>query len=60
MGDYTVTVSNTFEADSHEDAVAQMVAWLLDNAGQVGYRVTRQAPSECDSVFIDAERIGIV
>lgn len=36
---YDVSVSNTFDAVSVEDAVMQMVVWLQDHAGSAGYRV---------------------
>jgi hypothetical protein len=54
--EYEVSIRNIFMAESPEDAVAQMAAWLNDNTYQAGYRVelTRR-PSE--SVFIDAEKI---
>ena len=52
--DYKVTVSCIFEATSPEDAVAQMVAWISDNAYSAGYRV--YVPGE-DSIFIDADTI---
>ena len=56
MDNYTVSVSNVFEAECHEDAIMQMVAWLLDNAGQAGYRVLKH--EECAyEIFIDAEDI---
>lgn len=52
--DYKVTVSCIFEAASPEDAVAQMVGWISDNAYSAGYRV--YPPGE-DSIFIDADDI---
>ena len=54
--EYTVSVANSFEADSPEDAVLQMVAWLYDVAGQAGYRVTWDDEG---STFIDAEDLSI-
>lgn len=39
MAEYTVQVSNIFEADSPEDAVLQMASWLIDWAYEAGYRV---------------------
>lgn len=53
--EYTVSVSNVFEASAPEDAVMQMAAWLDDYAYEAGYRVI----SETDSVFIDAETIEV-
>jgi hypothetical protein len=55
MAGYTVSVANTFEAESPEDAVAQMAAWLVDYAYGAGYRVVPEDGGE--SVFIDAEDI---
>jgi hypothetical protein len=55
--DYEVSVSNTFEAESPQDALSQMVAWVADHAYQIGYRVVdAEDPSRCN-VFIDAEDI---
>jgi hypothetical protein len=54
MQTYEVQVSNFFDAESAEDAVAQMVAWLIDNAHKAGYRVIHQ-PEE--SSFMDAEDV---
>lgn len=44
----------TFDADSPEDAVRQMVGWLGRNAGRVGMRVI-QAPEEW--TYVDAEDV---
>lgn len=55
MDDYIVSVSNAIRANSPEDAVAQMAAWLVDYAYEAGYRVESFAG---DSVFIDAETIN--
>lgn len=61
MADYEVQVSNSFEADTPEDAVEQMAHWLNECAYTAGYRVfkldsatfERQGSGE----FIDAENI---
>jgi hypothetical protein len=55
MQDYTISVSNIFEAESFEDAVSQMVEWINENAYAAGYRVVNEATGE--SRFIDAERM---
>lgn len=52
--EFEVSVRNIFEADSAEDAVLQMAAWLSDYAYQIGYRVE----NENMSLFIDAEDIN--
>jgi hypothetical protein len=54
MTEYKVTVSCIFDADSPEQAVALMAAWISDDAYSAGYRVS--APGQ-DSVFIDADTI---
>ena len=56
MNEYTIRVSNIFEAESFEDAVLQMVAWLDENAYAAGYRVDNNSTGE--SRFIDAERLN--
>ena len=55
--EYTVSIANIFEAESHEDAIMQMAEWLTAHGGanQGGYRSTNADTGE--SVFIDAERI---
>ena len=54
MPEYEVTIGNIFDADTPEDAVKQMVAWLDESAANGGYRATSVLrPS--DTVFIDAE-----
>jgi hypothetical protein len=58
MQEFKVTVSNIFEAESAEDAVTQMVAWLDDNCYHAGYRVSISMPGVTDSgVLIDADNI---
>ena len=61
MDEYTVSLSNTFEADSFKDALKQMVAWVSDYAYSAGYRIswTEYVDNvrEDKSVFVDAERI---
>jgi hypothetical protein len=52
---YNVTISNSFDADSPEDALRQMVAYLVDYAPQAGYRVTNMDTAA--SVFLDAEDV---
>ncbi len=54
MREFKVTVSCIFDADSPEQAVALMAAWLADESYHVGYRV--YPPGE-DSIFIDADTI---
>jgi hypothetical protein len=49
---FEVSVLNTFEATDAEDAVRQMVEWLVENAPRVGYRVTREGLDQYE--FIDA------
>lgn len=56
MEDYKVSVANIFEADSPEDAVLQMVEWLIDSARHTGYRVINMETDA--SCFLDAEDIG--
>ena len=46
-------MTNTFQATSPADAVRQMIEWVVDNAGQTGYRVTPEATRV--PVFIDAD-----
>jgi hypothetical protein len=62
---YEISVSNYFDADDPEDAVRQMVAWLVDQAHTAGYRVnfyedTEDAcPSEPSQTWhIDAETLS--
>ena len=59
--EYTVALSNTFEADSFEDALRQMVAWVVDYACVAGYRISWtevvDGIREDRSVFVDAERV---
>ena len=52
--EYTVSVSCNFDADSPEDAVRQMTAWLDDAAYHAGYRV---AGTDGSSSFVDADRL---
>ena len=58
---YTVSVSNIFDADSPEDAIMQMIAYLQDQAHCSGYRVEWESivsdMFRSHSVFIDAEAI---
>ncbi len=56
--DYTVSLSNTFEAETPHDAVLQMVTWASDNAYAAGYRVTwhNADGTKVGSMFVDAER----
>ena len=54
MTEYKVSVSCIFDANSPEQAVALMAAWLTDESYSVGYRV--YPPGE-DSIFIDADTI---
>lgn len=61
MSEYTISLSNTFEADSFRDALEQMVAWVSDYAYSAGYRISwteyiNDIPEE-KSVFVDAERV---
>ena len=61
MDEYTVSLSNTLEADSFKDALEQMVAWVSDYAYSAGYRISWteyiDGIREDKSVFVDAERI---
>ena len=52
MNSYEVSVTNTFDAEDAEDAVRQMVEWLIDNAAVTGYRVNLEGNGHVD--FIDA------
>ena len=59
--DYTVTVANTFEAESIADAVKQMAAWISDHAYAAGYRISWEevvdGVRQERSVFADASFI---
>lgn len=55
--EYHVSVSNTFEATSPEDAVVQMAEWLSEVARQAGYRVEWVDDNGPHSDFFDAEKI---
>jgi hypothetical protein len=61
MDEYTVSLSNTFEADSFKDALEQMVAWVSDYAYSAGYRISWTEyidnVREDKSVFVDAEKL---
>jgi hypothetical protein len=61
MDEYTVSLSNTFEADSFKDALEQMVAWVSDYAYSAGYRISWTEyidnVREDRSVFVDAEKL---
>ena len=52
--EYTVSVSCNFDADSPEDAVRQMTAWLDEAAYHAGYRVVG---TDGSSRFLDADRL---
>lgn len=56
MDEYEVAVYNTFQAESAEDAVMQMVEYLLENAGVTAYRVRRS--DSYNVMLIDAEDCG--
>lgn len=53
--EFEVTLSNTFEARSFEDAVGQMATYASDQAYQAGYRVTNVRSGE--SRFVDADNV---
>lgn len=53
--EYTITIGNIFQAESHEEAVAQMVTWLSDNAYSGVYRSTDAGGG---SRVIDAQEIS--
>lgn len=53
--EWEVRVANTFEAESAEEAVRLMVAWVVDWAHTAGYRVWNLDTG--DSEFIDADDI---
>jgi hypothetical protein len=61
MDDYTIALSNTFEAKDMIDAVEQMIAWVSDYAYYAGYRVswteTVNGIRQDRSVFVDAEKL---
>jgi hypothetical protein len=61
MDEYTIALSNTFEANSFKDALEQMVAWVSDNAYSAGYRISWtevvDGQENDRSVFVDAERV---
>lgn len=50
--EYEVSVTNTFEAETPQDAVAQMIEWLQEHSAFIGYRVLTEAG---DTVFIDGD-----
>lgn len=54
---YEVSVDNTFEASSPEDAVRQMVEWLLESASTTVYRVTNTEGIPVTGLY-DAEKIN--
>lgn len=56
--DYEVSIANIFEAESHKDAIEQMIEWLLSHGGATcgGYRSTNQETGS--SQFIDAETLS--
>lgn len=55
---YRVDVSNLFEADSPEDAIKQMAAWLVEGSYTAGYRVWLEHDwPNGPSHFIDAEEL---
>jgi hypothetical protein len=55
--EYTVSVSNTFEANSPEDAVSQMILWIEEVARHAGYRWENETGFMTG--FIDADTINI-
>lgn len=55
MNTYEVSLVNSFDANSPEDAIGQMATWAGGNAYSAGYRVTDLITGE--SVFIDADDI---
>lgn len=57
---YTVGVSNTFEANSPEDAVSQMVLWIEEVARHAGYRWVNEDETGLVTGFIDADSIDIM
>ena len=61
MDEYTVSLSNTFEADSFKQPLEQMVAWVSDYAYSAGYRISWteyiDGVREDKSVFVDAEKL---
>lgn len=55
--EYEVSLTNTFHADSPEEAVRMMIEWLSE-AGSSGFRVARYADGVYDPVetwFIDGD-----
>lgn len=57
MAEYIVEIRNVFEAEDHDDAVKQMIAYLVDNAQHAGYRVYGENDKHHYGVFIDADDI---
>jgi hypothetical protein len=61
--EYNVSVSNTFEANSPEDAVSQMVFWIEEVARHAGYRWESSDVIagflQHETGFVDADRIDI-
>ena len=55
--EYTISVSNTFDATSPEDAVSQMVLWIEEVARHAGYRWENE--TGFITGFIDADSIDI-
>jgi hypothetical protein len=59
--EYTIALSNTFEANSFVDALEQMVAWVSDYAYSAGYRISWteeiDGVRQDKSVFVDAEKV---
>jgi len=53
---YEVSVRNTFEATSPEDAVRQMIEWIVDNAPSTGYQVKNVETGTTE--FIDGDDIA--
>ena len=62
MSEYTISVSNNFDADSPKEAVMQMVSWLEDSARQAGYRwdtesfISTPSAQWQNTGFIDMEK----
>lgn len=50
---YKITLTNTFEASSMEDALSQMIHWCMENAAHAGYRIKVGELS----LFVDADNI---
>lgn len=56
MANYYVTISNNFEADSPEDAVREMIAYL-SHADRLSYVVEDVETGGLASTYVDASEL---